>query len=352
VDDFIETKGLPMNSRISALVAVPVLVVLTAWSAAQDPPKLKNIELTHAFDLGARKFGEADITPTTQRFGVEAVRDLNTGKGLYVTEKGSVALCPGFDSLKAGGNAKGAVWITGLDLPARKAGEKEFQKTTKVHSLEIFRDPNSDAFLYITETGIIAACPAGGRPSFGNKAPVWDHSIDLNVRKGGEKDWKTAAKIGIEIYRDPNTGNLIYVTDTGAIAVIAETAESKDKEKAPSWLHGLDLAVRRADEPQFTKETKRYGVEVFRDESNGNLVFICENGSLAVTPGGEKLAAPTVNPKEPTWSHGWNVKARKYQEKEFTDRTKVFGGEVFRDENTGVLLTVSEVGSLSVLPTK
>jgi hypothetical protein len=341
-----------MNLRLPTLAAT-ALVGLSAWTSAQtQQPPLKNIELTHAFDLAARKYGEADITPTTQRFGVEAVRDLNTGKGLYVTEKGSVALCPGFDSLKPGGSAKGAVWITGLDLPARKAGEKEFAKSTKVHSLEIFRDPNTDAFLYITEAGIIAACPAGGRASFGNKAPVWDHSIDLNVRKGGEKDWKSANKVGIEIYRDPNTGNLIYVTDTGSIAVVAEAGESKDKEKAPSWLHGLDLAVRKADEPTFTKETKRYGVEVFRDEANGNLVFVCENGSLAVAPGGAKLAAPTVNPKEPTWSHGWNVKARKYQEKEFTERTRVFGGEVFRDENSGVLLTVSEVGSISVLPTK
>jgi hypothetical protein len=342
-----------MLRRWPALLAIVPFLAMSAWTSAQAPPAtLKNIELTHAFDLAARKYGEADITPTTRRFGVEAVRDLNTGKGLYVTEKGSVALCPGFDRLKAGGSAKGAVWITGLDLPARKAGEKEFLKSTKVHSLEIFRDPNSDAFLYITEDGVIAACPAAGRASFNNKSPQWDHSIDLNVRKGGEKDWKSASKVGIEIYRDPNTGNLIYVTDAGAIAVIAEAAESKDKEKAPSWLHGLDLAVRKADEPAFTKDTKKYGVEVFRDEANGNLVFVCETGSLAVAPGGEKLPAPTVNPKEPTWSHGWNVKARKYQEKEFTERTRVFGGEVFRDENSGVLLTVSDVGSISVLPTK
>jgi hypothetical protein len=339
-----------MLRRWPALIAIVPFLAATAATNAQPP--LKNIELTHAFDLAARKFGEAEITPTTQRFGVEAVRDLNTGKGLYVTEKGSIALCPGFDALKPGGNAKGAVWITGLDLPARKAGEKEFLKTTKVHSLEIFRDPNTDAFLYITESGGIAATPAAGRASFGNKAPQWDHSIDLNVRKGGEKDWKTASKVGIEIYRDANTGNLVYVTDGGAVAVIAEAAESKDKEKAPSWLHGLDLAVRKAEEPTFTKDTKRFGVEVFRDEANGNLVFVCETGSIAVAPGGEKLPAPTVNPKEPTWSHGWNVKARKYQEKEFTERTHVYGGEIFRDENSGVLLTVSDVGAISVLPTK
>ena len=111
-----------MLRRWPALFAIVPFLAVSAATDAQAP--LKNIELTHAFDLAARKFGENDITPTTQRFGVEAVRDLNTGKGLYVTEKGAIALCPGFDAPKPGGNAKGAVWITGLDLPARKAGEK------------------------------------------------------------------------------------------------------------------------------------------------------------------------------------------------------------------------------------
>ena len=337
-----------MLRRWPALIAIVPFLAATAAINAQPP--LKNIELTHAFDLAARKFGEADITPTTQRFGVEAVRDLNTGKGLYVTEKGAIALCTGFDALKPGGNAKGAVWITGLDLPARKAGEKEFLKTTKVHSLEIFRDPNTDAFLYITETGGIAACPAAGRASYKDKTPVFDHSID--VRNGGPKDWASASKVGIEVYRDPNAGNLIYVTDAGNIAVIAESDESKEKLKAPSWLYTLEFSVRKPDEPKFTKETKRYNVEVYRDEANGNLVFACESGAIAVAPGGQKLPAPVASPKEPTWSHGWNVMARKYQEKEFTERTRIFGGEVCHDENSGVVLTIDDVGFISVLPTK
>ena len=206
---------------------------MSAWTVRLSR-QLKNIELTHAFDLAARKYGEADITPTTQRFGIEAVRDLNTGKGMYVTERGSIALCPGFDSLKARRQSRrgrsgspGSICL--LARPARRSSPS----LTKVHSLEIFRDPNSDAFLYITEAGNIAACAAGGRATFGNKAPQWDHSIDLNVRKGGEKDWKGAAKVGIEIYRDANTGNLIYVTDAGAIAVIAEAAGVEGQGEGP-----------------------------------------------------------------------------------------------------------------------
>jgi len=62
----------------------------------------------------------------------------------------------------------------------------------------------------------------------------------------------------------------------------------------------LDVSVRKANEAAFGKDTRKFGVEVFRDETNGNLMFVCETGSIAVIPGGGKLAAPTEDVKEPT----------------------------------------------------
>jgi uncharacterized membrane protein len=58
----------------------------------------------------------------------------------------------------------------------------------------------------------------------------------------------------------------------------------ENKAKAPEWLHGMELRVRKAGEADFNKDTKKYGIEVFRDENNGNLVYISENGSIAVVP--------------------------------------------------------------------
>lgn len=52
--------------------------------------------------------------------------------------------------------------------------------------------------------------------------------------------------------------------------------------KGPKWSHGLMLRVRKSDEPDFTKDTKKVGIEVFVDENNGNLIYISENGSIAV----------------------------------------------------------------------
>jgi hypothetical protein len=56
------------------------------------------------------------------------------------------------------------------------------------------------------------------------------------------------------------------------------------KTKDPSWLYGLNLKARKSTEDDFTKDTKKYGIEVFKDENNNNLIYISETGSIAVVP--------------------------------------------------------------------
>lgn len=335
----------------SCVVVAGALCFLGELAETRAQQKPKELLWTHAFDLACRKLGEAEFTDKTQKFGVEAFKDTNNDLGMYISQVGALQACTGFEALKPPVQSKGPEWLTGLDIPARKAGEKEFTKDTKVHAMEVFRDPNTGNWVYVTETGLIACCPAkGAATSNSGKAPKWSHSVDLLVRKGGVKDWKEASKVGIEIYRDPNTGNLIYISEIGAIAVLPDTNPQEIKEgKAPEWLHGLDLACRKHNEPSFSKDTRKFGVEVFLDTNTGNLIFICETGHLAVTPGPKNVKAPTANVKEPQWTHGLNVKARQYGEKEFSEKTRVYGGEVFRDENVGVTLYISETGTISAV---
>ena len=59
----------------------------------------------------------------------------------------------------------------------------------------------------------------------------------------------------------------------------------ENKVKAPVWLHGMNVKARKADENDFNKDTKKYGIEVYKDENNGNLIYISETGSIAVVPG-------------------------------------------------------------------
>ncbi|MFL5241325.1 MAG: hypothetical protein ACJ8FY_04395 [Gemmataceae bacterium] len=63
-------------------------------------------------------------------------------------------------------------------------------------------------------------------------------------------------------------------------------AQAQEKQvKTPQWLHGMSVKVRSAAEENFTEKTKKVGIEVFRDENNGNLIYITESGSIAVAPG-------------------------------------------------------------------
>lgn len=54
--------------------------------------------------------------------------------------------------------------------------------------------------------------------------------------------------------------------------------------KNPTRLHAMNLPVRMANEPDFTASTIKYGIEVYRDENNGNLIYICETGAISVVP--------------------------------------------------------------------
>ena len=58
-----------------------------------------------------------------------------------------------------------------------------------------------------------------------------------------------------------------------------------NKVKAPTWLHGFNVKSRKFSEFDFNKDTKKYGIEVYKDEENGNLIYVSETGSIAVVHG-------------------------------------------------------------------
>jgi len=71
----------------------------------------------------------------------------------------------------------------------------------------------------------------------------------------------------------------------GAAVAFPLVQAQEPKAKPPEWKHGMELRVRKAGEADFNKDTKKWGIEVFRDENNGNLIYISETGSIAVVPG-------------------------------------------------------------------
>lgn len=334
-----------------------LLPVLTCSLLAALPPgpapaqKPKDLKWSHAFDLKCRKLGMPEFGKDSPKFGVEVFRDHNTNLAVYLSQAGSLGVAPAAGAPPTKG--QGPDWITGLDLQSRKAGQKTFDKTTQVFAMEVFRDPNAGNFMFITEKGLLAVTAAKSGPAPGGKAPKWVHSVDLRCRKAGFGDWKDAPRYGVEVYRDQISNNWVYVSETGALAILPANDDVKVPEegKAPEWLHSLNLKCRKHNEPNFTKDTKVWGVEVFRDEVLGNLIYLTEAGTLAVTPAPKDLKAPTANVKDPRWTHGLNVKVRPAGTPEF-DGAKAFGAEVFVDENTGVTLYLAETGSIAAQLTK
>jgi hypothetical protein len=343
-----------MTKRIlTLLLGLPGLLLVAGLTArAQDKDKAP--EWKHALELRVRKAGEEDFTKDTKKYGVEVYVDPNGSAGVHISETGSVAVIPGKLFKPAEGKLKDPLWRHGLALAARKAGEKEFTKETKKYGLEVYRDENNGNLIYISEGGNLDTVAAKfAEPTVGKpKNPTWKHAMDLKVRKAGEKDFtKDTKKFGVEVFKDENNGNWVYVTETGAFAVVPGKLAGDATGKNPAWKHGMELAVRKAGEKEFTKDTKRFGIEVFLDENNGNLIYIGETGEIAVVPG--KLARPTPTPaKGPDWKRAMELSARKAGEAEFTKATKRYGVEVYGDENNGNLIYISETGDLSVLPGK
>src|SRR5262249_49634526 len=156
--------------------------------------------------------------------------------------------------------------------------------------------------------------------------------LELKVRKAGEKEFTDKTKkVGMEVYKDENANQLVYVTENGQIALVAAGGATKPAEvKGPTWFHAFEIKVRKADEKEFGKDTKMVGVEVYRDENTGNLIYLCETGSIAVVPGAG--VTKPASSKEPKWSFGRSFRVRKADELDFTPKTQKYGAEVYKDE--------------------
>lgn len=339
-----------MTYRYRALLPLALLALAGLDAAAQET---KDPISRYAMDLRCRTSTQNDFDKDTKKFGVEVYTDGHSADGLYVADTGSITAV-GSKSFKSGdGKPKEPIWRHGLTLTARKAGDKDWDKGKKF-GIEVFRDEANGNLIYINENGQVSAAAADSVTDSTEKgkvkAPKWIHAMDLRVRKAGEKDFtKDTRKVGVEVFRDENNQNLVYISETGSVGVVASKQVGTEKGKEPKWQHGMEVSVRKVGEAKFDKDTKRVGVEVFQDENNGTLIYISEGGSLAVVPG--KLAkVGDGKAKGPEFQHGMELAVRKAGEKEFTKETKKVGVEVYRDENNGNAIYITDAGELTVVP--
>lgn len=307
-----------------------------------DDKKPTAPKFLYGHDFKVRPGGQTDWVKAN-KIGVEVFRDEPTNAIVAISENGAISVA------QAGpvGTDKTGKWLTAHDLATRKADEPEFTQNTKRFGIEMFRDLGSNRLLYVSETGSLAFAPITGE-LVTDRGPKWHHALVPKVRAPDQSGFDNAKKFGMEVFKDENTGGLIYITETGSIATAKAPPSPPDSKKIlpPKTAYGLVLRVRGANEPDFTNETKRIGVEVFEDPNANTLFYLTETGSVAVAPNPGKFIPEA---RGVTWKSAMVLKARKGGEKEF-DKARKFGIEVFQDNRTGNLIFISETGAIAVLP--
>lgn len=268
---------------------------------------------------------------------------------------GLAALVVGITALAAGPGATGQTPAGGLpkpirmhahDVRVRKGGEQDWKTAARI-GVEFFKDSATEALMVVTQVGSLAV--AHGGPAGGDKTAQWLFAHDLRARKADEDKFTPATtKYGVEAFKDTASGKLLYVTEKAAVA-LADTPPSVAADREPAWHHALVLKVRGAAEKDFTATTKRYGVEAFKDGHTGGLIYVTDAGSIATAPAPAQPPAPD-QVKRPAHLYGLVLHVRTAEEADFTKDTRRVGVEVFRDDNAGVLVYISETGAVATAP--
>ena len=76
---------------------------------------------------------------------------------------------------------------------------------------------------------------------------------------------------------------MLSVRSVAGAAPAVRSAPPTTRSSA-TWLHGFNVKSRKSSEYDFNKDTKKYGIEVYKDEENGNLIYVSETGSISVVP--------------------------------------------------------------------
>jgi len=311
----------------------------------------KGLVWKHGLNFQVRKAGQPKFDEGTRKFGTEIFLDKDIDKLVYIAETGALGLGVA-DKVKDKSEVDPPKLFHGLEMRVRPVGEKGWTKAAKF-GIEVFKDVNADNLVYISEKGSVGILPAGNLSVAETiKDPEWSHGLEVKVRKAGEKEFSDKTlKVSLEVYRDENTKQLIYITDNGSIAVVDARDSTKPSEvKGPTWWHAFEVKVRKPDEKDFSKDTKAYGVEVYLDENNNNLLYISETGAIAVVQA-RGNTKPTGS-KEPKWLFGRSFRVRKADEKDFNDKTQKHGAEIYKDENTNNLVYLTDSGWICVFQGK
>jgi len=342
------------RALVSQLALTLLLFAFASADAQDDKDKTKAPTNKYGLTLKYRKFDQ-DEFKKDQKYALECFQEEETGNGIYVAQTGALSVVPKALFKGGDGKDKGPLSQHGFSIAVRPADSKA---KTPSFGVDCFIDENNNNLVYVTETGAISIVPSKHAAATKGKPKGYSrtHGMNLRVRKAGDKDWDkpTTKTYGIDVFDDLNNGNVIYVSETGSTCVLpsATAGKSSGKGDKPEWEYGLDLKVRGPNEKTVTKDSKTYGLEVFKDTNNGCMIYVVENGNVAVVPSKLAKFIGKEKSKDPELKRGFNLGVRGLDEDKFTEKTKKVGVEVYLDENNNNLIYLSENGQIAVVPGK
>lgn len=290
-----------MSRDLLAAAWFCVLLVLPAQAAEEEPQVLP--EKNYRLDLPVRKPDEKDITPATRTVSADVYLDKKSNRRLYVSgEEGTALAIVPLPKGEGDKEAKGAKWHYRLVLPVRQWDEKEFGKTTPKIGVEVYRDEPAGHWVYVSHTGSLAVLPID-QASAGQlgQEPQWRYRLPLKVRNSRKFEIEYFRQ-NIEVYRDEQTGAFIYVAENGNLAVVAGGKADEVKEVIPPvWSHAMDLKARSAREDEFSAKTASFGVEVYQDKNRGAWLYATEASTFTVVPWNKAINVKEA--KLPLWLH-------------------------------------------------
>jgi hypothetical protein len=316
--------------------------VLAGSGAAADDKDEVRPQVAYTLDLRARRPAEKDITDSSLSLAVQIAHDPRVGRQFYSAADGKALAVVSAGKDPTGDGNKAARRLHRLLLPVRGLDDKAFSDKTPKVSVEVYRDENNGNLVYLSHTGFFAV--VHGPKVDGDKAakdPKWLDQLRLKVRPSGENDFTFEyLKCNVEVYRDENSGCLVYVAPNGVLAVVAPDNAGDGKEgREPTWDHAVQFRARAYDDEDFSPKTATWSAEIYLDEERGVRGYATDKLQLAATLSGKAKDPNRIKPLE------WQKRVR------FNDATDgcQWSAEVFSNLNTDDQLFVTATGALAVV---
>jgi len=65
-------------------------------------------------------------------------------------------------------------------------------------------------------------------------------------------------------------------------SIVSKLQQPIKEPKDAQFSHGFSIKVRKWNEADFSDKTTRFGVEVYYDANTGNYIYLTENGGIAI----------------------------------------------------------------------